>query len=348
MLDSGTGEDLAEKRVDSATKSTKTTSMVNAVAFTEDLETAPGSLRDAMASEAVKNVLSPMTSFQPDDDESFDSPTCVTLETVEALAMGWHPAIAEARALVEANCGQYQQAGLPFNPVLQYQSEEIGNEGGSGLHSIRLSQQIVTANKLSIGQQVQAREIQKQRARLRIAELTVLARVRALFAKSLVAQERSQIADSIVAVAEESVASVSALYDAEEVSKISVLQAVVELEQTRIAAENATTNYHASLKSLAAAVGGAELPNAPLVADLEATLVEQPWEPLLAELAQMSSEMSLAGSELERAKWSLRLACAQVVPNVTLQAGAGYDGSSDDTFGVFGVSVPLPLRNRNR
>lgn len=325
----------------------------------DDVPNVPASLRDAItldAAEQNSNTVATSTFF----DDPTASRQGVSLQWIESLAIASHPAIAEARARVESTRGQYIQAGLPFNPVLQYQSDEVGNEGASGLHSLGLSQQIVTANKLSIAQQVQAQEIQKQNARLRVAELTVSARVRGLFARSLVAQQRSQIADSIARVAEESLDSVSKLYEAEEVSKISVLQAKVELEQARIAAENAVTNYRASLQSLAAAAGGVDLASGVdlpggvdlaggvLVGDLEAMLVERPWEPLFAELSQMSPEMSLAGSELERAKWSLQLACAQVIPDVTVQAGAGYDGFSDDTFGVFGVSVPLPIRNRNQ
>lgn len=272
----------------------------------------------------------------------------ITLESIESITLASHPAIREQRSRIEATRGQYTQAGLPFNPVFQYQSEEIGNEGSSGLHSATLSQQIVTANKLGIAQQVQAREIQKQQAQLRIAELTVLARVRASFAQALVAQRRQQIADQIVKLAEQSVESVRSLLEAEEVSKVALLQAKVELQQATIAAENAQTQFQAAFKALAAAAGNIALPQGPLAGDLEADLVERPWESLIGEITAISPEMSLAGSELERAKWALQLACAQVVPNVTVQAGAGYDGSSDDTFGVFGVSVPLPIRNRNQ
>ncbi|MDA9859581.1 TolC family protein, partial [Rubripirellula sp.] len=46
--------------------------------------------------------------------------------------------------------------------------------------------------------------------------------------------------------------------------------------------------------------------------------------------------------------WALRLACAQVTPNVTAQVGAGVDTGSDDTYAVLGVTVPLPIRNRNQ
>ncbi|WP_233215721.1 TolC family protein [Rhodopirellula bahusiensis] len=308
----------------------------------------PASLRDVMKLNATTETLANPPVIVDQYSYGFDQHAGLTLESIESMALGSHPAIAEVRARVESTRGQYVQAGLPFNPVLQYQSEEVGNEGASGLHSVQMSQQFVTANKLGIAQQVQAREIQKQQAELRIAELRVLTRVRAAFAAAVVAQERAEIADQIVELAEKSIESVNALLEAEEVSKIALLQARVEAEQARITAENAETQLQANLRTLAAAAGVQALPAGPLSGDVGDDLIAAPWEALLAEISASSPELARAGSELERAKWSLQLACAQVTPNVTATLGVGIDASSDDTFAVIGVSVPLPIRNRNQ
>ena len=276
------------------------------------------------------------------------TPATMTLESIEAIALGSHPAISEARARVQATRGQYLQAGLPFNPVMQYQSEEVGNEQSSGLHSVTVSQQIVTANKLGLAQQVQAQAIQRQQAELRIAELQVLTRIRAAFAQAIVAQRRAQLADQLVELAEKSLQSVQALLDADEVSKIALLQADVEAEQARITAVNAAIELRANLRTLAAAAGIPDQPLGPLAGEPAEHLVDAPWETLAQEIAATSPELAAAGSELERARWALRLACAQITPNVTGQMGVGYDAATDDTFAVVGISVPLPLRNRNQ
>ena len=232
--------------------------------------------------------------------------------------------------------------------MLQYQSDEIGNEDATGLHSVQMSQQFVTANKLGIAQQVQAREIQKQQAALRIAELRVLTRVRAAFATAIVSQRRAKIADQIVELAEKSIESVNALLDAEEVSKIALLQARVEAEQARITAENARTQLQANLRTLAAAAGMQTLPPGPLSGNVGDDLTAAPWEALLAEISTNSPELSRAGSELERAKWSLQLACAQVTPNVTGTVGVGVDAATDDTFCLLYTSPSPRDRTRSR
>jgi len=325
-------------------RSGESDSKSNATNLDED----PTSLRDAMALDAAEQAVDDMTTSSDQSFNDIQQPVGLSLQSIESMALGSHPAITEARARVASTRGQYIQAGLPFNPVLQYQSEEIGNEDSTGLHSVQVSQQFVTANKLGIAQQVQAREIQKQEAELRLAELRVLTRVRAAFASAIVSQRRAEIAGQIVELAEESLRSVNALLEAEETSKITLLQARVEAEQSRIAAENAQTQLQANLRTLAAAAGTQTLPPGPLSGDIGDGLTDAPWEALLAEISTNSPELSRAGSELERAKWSLQLACAQVTPNVTGTVGVGVDAFSDDTFAVIGVSVPLPIRNRNQ
>ncbi|MFG0266254.1 MAG: TolC family protein [Rhodopirellula sp. JB055] len=318
----------------------------------------PDSLRDAMALDASLNDVEASTlnthssvPFQANDATQItnvDSSAWLTLSSVESIALGTHPAIAEARARVAFSNGQAVQAGLPFNPVFQYQSDEIGNESASGLHSVQLSQQFVTANKLEIAQQVQAHEAEKRRSELRMAELRVLTDVRTAFANALVGQRRAEIATQIVHVAEESLSSVKDLLDAQEVSRVAWLQARVELEQARITAENAATQLQANRQALAAAAGLDALPDDILVGDIAEGLIDTPWDVLLAEVSATSPEITAAGSALERARWSLRLACAQVTPNVTGLVGVGVDAATDDTFARVGISVPLPLWNRNQ
>ncbi|MEM6471861.1 MAG: TolC family protein [Planctomycetota bacterium] len=274
--------------------------------------------------------------------------TAWSLQDAEAVALQTHPAIRKQRSTLQAARGQFVQAGLPFNPVAQYLSEEIGNDDSTGLHSLTISRQFATANRLGIAQQVQVREYQKQQARLRSAELRVTNDVRTAFALALVAQQRTELSREILKLAAKSEAAVKDLVDAEEASKLSLLQAKVETEQTRIDFENAAARHRAALRVLAAAVGDPSIEESRLLGELQTPDSDQPWAPLLQQLSANSPELSLATAELDRARCALQLACAQVVPNITGQAGVGYDSMTDDTFAVVGVSVPIPIRNRNQ
>lgn len=272
----------------------------------------------------------------------------LTIESAEAIAIASHPAIAQADAAIQSARGGYVQSRLPFNPLLQYQSDEVGNDESSGLHSVSVSQQFVTANKLGIAGQAEAQRVQQRIAERDIARLKVITAVRASFTSALVAQTRAQISSQLVNIADESVQSVQQLFEAGETSRIEVLQATVEAAQARIAEQNARTELMARRRVLAAAIGIDQLTDESIVGDLAADMTDEPWQDLLDQIVSASPELAAAGSQLERAKWSLSLACAQVTPNVTGQAGVGYDAATDDTFAVVGVSVPLPIRNRNQ
>lgn len=271
-----------------------------------------------------------------------------TLQQLESIALAGHPAIIAARGQVEQARGQYVQAGLPLNPVFQYQGDEIGNESSGGLHSIRLSQQFVTANKLGLAQQVQAHVIAQRQADLQRAELEVLTRVRIAFIRTWIAQQRAELSNQIVELTEQSVQSARALLEAQEVSKVALLQTQVESQQARIVAENAATQLAANRRALAAAVGLQQLSPGLLVSDEMNELKERPWELMIEEITSISPELSAAGSRLQQARWALQLACAQVTPNVTGQFGAGVDSFSEQAYAAIGVSVPLPVRNRNQ
>ncbi|MEM0924927.1 MAG: TolC family protein, partial [Planctomycetota bacterium] len=272
----------------------------------------------------------------------------LTLEDVEAMAMRSHPSILQLRSTVDAAYGRQVQSGLPFNPVLQYRSDEVGNEGSSGLHSLSIAQQFVTADKLGLAQQVESGNVQKQLARLTIEEKRVLARVRTAFSQCVIAQQRKMLTEQISRVAEESVEAVHDLFKAGEASRLALLQMRVQADQAGIDNRNATTTYDATRRALVAAVGDSSVKTAVLEGDLSESLRDRRWDTMIGEVLESSPEMSLAVAELQRAQWSLQLSCAQVVPNITGQVGIGYDAGTDDPFAQIGVSVPLPVRNRNQ
>ena len=277
-----------------------------------------------------------------------DTEYSANLASLEAMAEANHPELQRAQAFVAQARGQACQAALPYNPVFQYQSDEIANGDASGLHSVTLSQRFVTANKLGIARQQQLQVVQRRMAEYEFARLRVLTRVRAAFAEMLIAQERTAITDSIDKLAKRSAETVKSLLDAEEVSRIAYLQARVEAQRAALAAKNAVAVLEQKRRALAATVGDQQLQLESVRGELPEQLGAQPWQSLSDEITSLSPQMTSAAASLQRARWSLQLACAQITPDVTGQVGVGYDAGSDDTFARVGVSVPLPIRNRNQ
>ena len=286
-------------------------------------------------------------SAEGDERSAIPAPGINLLE-LEALAEATHPELQRAQARIAEARGIACQAGLPYNPVLQYQSEEIGNDDATGLHSVTLSQRFVTANKLAIAQQTQLQVVQQRLAEYEMARLRVLTRVRAAFAGALIAQERKKITESIADLARQSTETVKSLLDAEEVSRIAYLQARVESNRATMAARNAATQLSQAQRTLAASVGQDALSSDRVRAVLPDDLPGQPWQSLAEQVETVSPQIASAAAQLQRARWALRLACAQVTPDITGQVAVGYDAATDDTYATIGVSVPLPIRNRNQ
>jgi cobalt-zinc-cadmium efflux system outer membrane protein len=280
--------------------------------------------------------------------DAIGSDSTTDLASLEAIAQANHPELQQARALITQSRGKAQQARLPYNPVFQYQSDEMGVTGVSGLHSVALSQRFVTADKLGIAQQEQLQIVQRRMAEYELSRLRVLTRVRAAFAELLIAQDRTVITESIAKLASRSADTVKSLMDAGEVSRIAFLQARVEAERAELVSRNAVAKLKQKQRALAATVGVEALPTETVRGEPSSQLQPQPWLELADEVAAISPQLSSAGAQLQSARWALQLACAQVTPDVTGQIGVGYDAGTDDTYGVVGVSVPLPIRNRNQ
>tara|TARA_R110002049_G_scaffold2750_6_gene22048 strand:+ start:96 stop:1823 length:1728 start_codon:yes stop_codon:yes gene_type:complete len=302
---------------------------------------------DLITTELITTELpaAPWIESEVDDNE-------ITLEALQSQATTEHPAIESAAAQLAALNGKWVQAGLPPNPVAQYNSDEIFNDDASGLHQFAIGQTYVTANKLSLAQCVVAEQIQAAHAQVETARLRVQTNVRSSFLSALVAQQRLELVDQLLQIAEKSVQSVDAMVRAEEVSRIALLQAQTEYQQAMLERETAASNLDAARRKLASDVGIDSLSGGPLAGSpedlFEDTSEAFVFETLQSKMTSLSPEVARRAAQIQQAQRSLQLAVAQVTPNVTTQIGVGFDASTDDTYTSIQVSMPLPIRNRNQ
>ena len=80
----------------------------------------------------------PMIPPAPVPAVTAEEQTALTLEDVEGMALADNPTLVQANAQFQGEQGAAYQAGLPFNPVIGYTSEQIGVNGTAGeLEAIR-------------------------------------------------------------------------------------------------------------------------------------------------------------------------------------------------------------------
>jgi cobalt-zinc-cadmium efflux system outer membrane protein len=268
-----------------------------------------------------------------------------------AAALLGNPQLAARSYEVRAREAAVLQAGRWPNPVLSTEVEDVFGNGelsgvGRSETTIQLGQLVELGGK-------RAARVRLASARQRLAgfdyeaqRIAVFTRTVDAFVEVLAAQERMRLADdalalarSVYGVAERRVAAGLASPAEEIRAGVAVDTAAVEREHADHELENART-------ALAESWGGTEA----RFDRAEGDLADVPAPPELDELgrrALASPQLARWAAELERRDAELERARSRRIPDVTLAAGPRYMAGSDETSLVFGVSLPLPLWNRN-
>jgi cobalt-zinc-cadmium efflux system outer membrane protein len=272
----------------------------------------------------------------------------LTLTEAQTLALSYHPALRETMGRLRAARGNWLQVGLKPNPILGYAGEEMGDAGTAGKQGGFISQQFVTAGKLGLNRAVASREVAAAEQRAEITRLQVLTTVRMYYFEMLAAERGVVLANQLLGIAEESVRVSEGRLQALDIPRVTLLQSQVEREATSLLAVQATERRNAAWRQLATAIGVND-PHPVLLDDtLVQPLPEFKWDTTRERVLADSPELSALRLEVDRARYQLRRAAIERVPDVTVQAGAQHDNVTKDNIANVQVSVPLPIFDRNQ
>ena len=272
-----------------------------------------------------------------------------TLREFESLALTSNPSLGEAQARVEALRGKWVQVGLLPNPTAGYAASEVGNEGHSGQQGFYVGQEFVTGGKLRLNRNVTSQEIRRASQRLEAQRQRVLTDVRIGYYDVLIAQRRVELSRELQQSTTEALKMVRASVEAKDVAtKSDELQARVENESAAILVQNAEAARTSAWLQLAAVAGNPGMPQSMVSGDVGSELPEVDFEEARARLLAASPEMGAAMAEVNRARWSISQAKAQVVPNVDLQTMRQRDNSTGYWITGIQATVPVPVLNRNQ
>jgi outer membrane protein, heavy metal efflux system len=272
----------------------------------------------------------------------------MTLAELETMAEQCNPSLTQAAARVQAMRGEWMQAGLYPNPRAAYQANEINVDKQAGQQGAVFGQEIVTAGKLGLARDVASQAVEQAQWAYAAQRQRVQSDVRRAFYDVLVAQRSVEITAQLVRIGQEGVRAAEALLRAKEVSRVDLLQARIEADSAGIMAEKARNRHLAAWRNLATVVGSADMPPAPLAGDLQDGLALLTWDDVVRRLLAESPVLAEARAGVARADAALGRQCAERVPNVDLQAGAGYDNATRDAIAQVQIGVPLPVFNRNQ
>ncbi len=243
------------------------------------------------------------------------------------------------------------QAGLWPNPSLSLESEEFaGDKSGfsDSENTIQLNQPIVLGGKIRLNKEIAGRALEVVQWEYEAAKQEILTEAKQAFYKVLRAQEKLKLAQKTTDIAQSLLRVAEDKLQAGAIPPLEVIKAKVEASRSRLALMSANKGLEAERKGLAS-FWGAEM------ADFGSCRGKLKLEfslPAIAELRQLviKNHPLFKGLETSRTKRNLELSRARVewIPDIELGFGARrLNGEDVDTF-VAGISIPLPLFNRNQ
>lgn len=273
--------------------------------------------------------------------------TAQSLSLSQAIqsAFAENPDLAAARWEIGVAEGDRQQAGLIPNPVMSWEAEDTRRS--TSTTTVMLSQALELGGKrgaridaASKGQDAARIELERRGNELR-AEV-----VQAFYA-ALRAQTGLDLARQSLTLAERGLEVAEGRVRAGKSSPVEATRAQVQLAETTLLVRRAETLKTNSYRDLARATGSATASFDSLdYSDLSPG--KSPSAAKMLTAINQSAELRLAQTQIDQRDAALGSERAQRIPDVTVSIGSQYSREDRQRVNVVGVSLPLPLFNRNQ
>ena len=261
----------------------------------------------------------------------------------ELKAFSWNVRVSEARQL---------QAGLWPNPKLEVEVEEVGGGGGrrgfdAAETTIALSQLIEMGDKSAKRKNVASLEKELAGMDYEGKRLDVFTGVTKAFIEVLAGQQRLKLTEELLQLSEELVGTVTKRVDAGKDSPLEKIKAAVAHSNVKIQHRKAVGNLDFYRKKLASSWAGQNPMFESVAGELD-SLTPLPSIDELASLTEENPDIARWSLEIDKGKASLQMEKAKAISDIKLSGGMQRFNETDDNAVVFGISIPLPISDRNQ
>ncbi len=275
----------------------------------------------------------------------------LTLDEVLNLVAAHNPSLRSFGFRREAAQGRLKQASLWQNPEFSTEFEKVGWDA-PGLSeseiSISLSQQFEFFGQRTARKRVAMTDINTTNFEIKLAAFDLYLEAKSRFNKLLHSQKRAELADSSVFIAEHIVNSIEYRMKQGIALQSELLLAQLELQRADLTDQEAQQVLFSAQVALAAlwnsksndiTVSAPEEPNYQEAINILPSLSQQIDSTRYVRQLHHQKEMTRAAK---------RLAAAEAKPGITLSGGfKRFEVNNSKSF-LFGISLPLPLFNRNQ
>jgi len=282
-----------------------------------------------------------------------DNPTgTITLRDAVTLAVVNNPKLKTFSLDIRAAEARKLQAGLLPNPEIDVEIEEFGGTGGragfdSSQTSIQIGQLIELADKRSKRTHLAALEKDLAELDFKSKRLDVMSDVARTFIDVLTAQEQLSLSKELVDLSEKAYSTVAERVRAGQDSPIEETKAKIAFSNTRIEFERAGKELVSARYQLAATWGSSN----PVFEKVSGGFYDISPAPSLEELAGLISQnpdIARWPTEKERSRAALELEKAKAASDIKLGGGIQYFDEGNDSAFILGLSIPIPLFDRNQ
>lgn len=273
------------------------------------------------------------------------SPGPLTLEqALERASAGSFSLSAAARDIDIAE-GEAIQAALRPNPEVSTSLEDTRRD--SRVATAQLGLPIELGGKRAARMTAADASRNLARADVNVARAQVRAEVIGAYFAVLIAQERIRLAQASVDLARQGSRVAGRRVEAGKISPVEATKAGVEQANAELALEEGRAALHVARDGLLSLWGTAAQPFGEVSGALEALPERPPIESLLQALAD-SPDVLAAQRVSERLRAQVDVERTLRYPDVTVNVGARRNNELGLTQALVGVSIPLPVFNRNQ
>jgi cobalt-zinc-cadmium efflux system outer membrane protein len=276
----------------------------------------------------------------------------LTLQQAHALALMHNPQLRAFAWEVRAAEARQLQASLGPNPEIDVEMEEVAGSGDrNGFDgaetAVVLSQTIELGNKRT--KRVEVASLQKDLAGwdYQANRLDVFTQVTKSFVGVLAAQQKSNLAQDLVKLSRKVLNTASQRVQAGKDSPVEKTKAEIALANAEIEFEKSKNDLEAARIELSINWVG----RTPVFEKADGKLDSISPAPALEELTNSinsNPDMARWAVEMDQRDAALKLAKANAVSDVTVGGGVQHFNETDESAFIVGLSIPIPLFNRNQ
>lgn len=276
----------------------------------------------------------------------------LTLREALSLALMRNPDLRAFSWEVRAREAEALQAGLLPNPEIGSLLEDFGGtgsvEGFKGTETtVLLSQLVPLGGKISKKKRLATLNAELAGWDYEAAKLDVLTSTAKAFTNVLAAQRQLKLTEELAILAERVYDTVAEQVKAGEISPIQEKRAKVAFSQTKIRLVRARRELEAAKKELASKWGSLSTIFDKAEGNLDQVLPIPPYNNL-AEFILQNPDVARWTTEMEQREAALKLEKAKAIPDPIVSGGYRHISEKDDNAFVVGLSIPIPVFNRNQ